>query len=116
MTALIEQVSATGLHYRRLGAGRPVLLVHGWCLASGMWTYLEEDLRHDHEVVYVDLAGFGRSSGLAGPYDLDRLAGDLGALLQELDLDEVVVVGFAFGAAVAMTLALSAHGRLAGLV
>lgn len=110
-----ERHSETGVFFTARGAGRPVILLHGWCLSGRLWLYLEEDLAQHHFVVCPDLPGFGRS-GLAGPYGLDRLAADTLALLDELELDKPLIVGFAFGAAVAMELAATSPGRVGGLV
>jgi pimeloyl-ACP methyl ester carboxylesterase len=107
--------STNGLFYTVRGSGRPVVLIHGWCLSGRLWLYLEEDLATDHLVVCPDLAGFGRSE-LAGPYDLPRLAADVLSLVDDLALEAPVLVGFAFGAAVAMELAASSPGRVDGLV
>jgi pimeloyl-ACP methyl ester carboxylesterase len=91
------------------------VLVHGWCLNRGMWMYLEESLVRDgHEVINVDLAGFGDSSALAGPYSLDRHAADVADLLDETGAVRPVLVGFAFGAAVLMS--LPGFDSVAGLV
>ena len=100
------ETSRRGLVYGRRGAGPAVVLVHGWCLNRRLWTYLEEHLvSTGHEVLTPDLAGFGDSAGLAGPYDLDRHARDLADLLAETALPDVTLVGFAFGAGALLRLA-----------
>jgi pimeloyl-ACP methyl ester carboxylesterase len=107
--------SRRGLTYLRRGAGSPVLLIHGWCLSRLMWTYLEDRLvTAGHEVITPDLAGFGGSADLAGPYDLARHGADTTDLLDELELDRVMLVGFAFGGAVLMS--LPSYARISGLV
>ncbi|MBV8806928.1 MAG: alpha/beta hydrolase [Sinobacteraceae bacterium] len=116
MTALVRNTSSRDIVYQRRGAGRPIVLLHGWCLNRRLWTYLEEALIGRFQVLTPDLAGFGESSGLAGPYTLERYAADVEALLEELELTEVTIVGFAFGAAVAMALAAHDPQRLARLV
>ncbi|MGW6459658.1 alpha/beta fold hydrolase [Streptomyces sp. NPDC055078] len=111
--------SRRGLSYQRRGEGPVVLFVHGWCLDRRMWMYQEAALADSFTVVGVDLAGFGESAGLAGPYSLDRHAADLADLLSELaelSAPAVTVVGFAYGAAVAMELATAHPGRAGGLV
>jgi pimeloyl-ACP methyl ester carboxylesterase len=114
--ASLRGVTADGVHYGRRGSGPAIVLLHGWCLNRELWMYEEERLRATHTVITPDLPGFGLSSDLDGPYDLDRHATAVQALLEELDLADVVVVGFAFGAAVAMTLAARDDSRLSGLV
>lgn len=108
--------SRRGLVYGDRGVGRPVVLLHGWCLNRLVWMYLEEHLLARHRVLSPDLPGFGASEGLAGPYGFDRYVDELGVLLAELGLEHVVIVGFAFGAAVAMGLAARQDPRIGRLV
>ncbi|MCY4206696.1 MAG: alpha/beta hydrolase [Roseovarius sp.] len=114
--AMSARVSARGVRYTRRGAGRPVILLHGWCLNRKMWAYAEQGLSASYDVVTPDLPGFGLSCDLAGPYSFDRLAADVVALLDELGLEDAVLVGFALGAAVALKAAAARPGRVAGVV
>jgi pimeloyl-[acyl-carrier protein] methyl ester esterase len=104
------------MRYTRCGIGRPIVFIHGWCLSGKLWTYAEERFCSHHEVIIPDLPGFGTSGSLPGPYSIERLSTDLGTLLDDLKLSNVVLVGFALGAAVAMTLAARPHPRLASIV
>jgi pimeloyl-ACP methyl ester carboxylesterase len=114
--AQVRFTSGRGLSYERRGSGSPVVLLHGWCLNGRLWTYVAEALQSDHDVVVSDQAGFGRSDHLDGPYDLDGYASDVLALLDELELADAALVGFAFGAAVAMAAAVHDDRRIGGLV
>jgi non-heme chloroperoxidase len=114
--ATVRFESERGLVYERRGEGRPVVFVHGWCLNRELWTYAEEALVGSCDTITVDLAGFGASAALAGPYSFDRYADDLAALLAELELEDAVVVGFAFGAAVGLHAAVAGAPGLGGLV
>jgi pimeloyl-ACP methyl ester carboxylesterase len=107
-----------GISYAQRGVGGPVvILLHGWCLNRTIWTYSEEALVSSGAcVISPDLPGFGDSRMLAGPYDLDRYVNELGAFIEELHLSRVVIVGFAFGATVAMAMAAHDNSGLAGLV
>ncbi len=113
--ARVLDVGAGGIAYGRRGHGSPVVLLHGWCLNRDLWVYEEERLHHEHTVITPDLPGFGLSAGLAGPYDLDCYVNAVRALLDELALEQATLVGFAFGAAVAMALAARDDARVAGL-
>lgn len=115
MSEPVRRTTSAAVVYERRGSGRPVVLLHGWCLNRRLWTYEEELLAADHDVITPDLPGFGRSDGLAGPYDMQRYVDSVDGLLTELDLTDVVIVGFAFGAAVAMSLAAADDSRIAGL-
>lgn len=108
--------ASTGMMFGRRGIGRPLIMLHGWCLNRAMWTYAEEALCSDHCVITPDMAGFGRSDHLDGPYSLARYTADVRSLIEELDLHGVVLVGFAFGAAVAIGTASISDERIAGVV
>lgn len=86
------------IFYQDWGAGRPVVLIHGWPLNSDMWekqaTFLAE---HGLRVITYDRRGFGRSEQPWGNYDYDTLAGDLDSLLDTLDLRDVALIGFSMG-------------------
>ena len=112
----IAGVTSNGIAYERRGRGRPVVLLHGWCLNSTMWIYAQDALCPVHEVITIDLAGFGKSAGLAGPYSIARHADDLAQVLSELGLRDVVLAGFAFGAAVALELASRCDPNVAAVV
>jgi pimeloyl-ACP methyl ester carboxylesterase len=114
--ARVSALSASGISYTRRGDGPPVVLLHGWCLNRGLWKYQEDALMAGYTVICPDLAGFGASAGLAGPYSLERYARDLLDLLVELDLADVTVAGFAFGAAVAMAASTAPDSRIGALV
>jgi pimeloyl-ACP methyl ester carboxylesterase len=87
------------IHYEDRGAGRPVVLIHGWPLSSGQWEFQIPDLlAAGHRVVSYDGRGFGASAKPRGGYDPDTLAADLHMLLEHLDLREATLVGFSSGA------------------
>jgi pimeloyl-ACP methyl ester carboxylesterase len=113
--APLRRVAEDGMVYDRHGAGRTVVLVHGWALSGRLWIYQEELFGGAYDVVVPDLPGFGRSAGLAGPYDLERHTASLRALLQEIDAENAVLVGFAYGAAVSLLAAAADPSRIAGL-
>jgi pimeloyl-ACP methyl ester carboxylesterase len=115
-SGVVDRVSDAGIAYTSRGQGPPVVLLHGWCLSGRLWEIQEEALLSDRSVLCLDLAGFGRSRNLSGPYNVERHAADVAALLDELPLDDVVVGGFAYGGAVALQLAASHPKRLARLV
>lgn len=86
------------LHYTDFGTGRPVVLIHGWPSTSQMWEYQQAELAEaGFRVIAYDRRGFGKSSVPYKAYDYDTLAADLNAVIEELDLDEVTLVGFSMG-------------------
>jgi non-heme chloroperoxidase len=98
--------------------GRPVVLVHAWGLSSDMWDHQLPDLvEAGRRGVVYDRRGHGRSDRPGGGYDLDTLADDLAAVLDHLDLTNVVLVGHSMGACEVVRY-ITRHGstRVTGLV
>jgi pimeloyl-ACP methyl ester carboxylesterase len=106
------------LYYKDWGEGRPIVFVHGWGLPSPMWDYQIVALRSaGFRCIAYDRRGHGRSTAAEHGYDYDRLADDLAALLDELDLTDVVLVGHSMGSG-ELVRYVTRHGtrRLGGLV
>lgn len=97
------------------GAGKPLVLIHGWTLASEIWTLQADWLAgHGMRVVAYDRRGHGNSDKPADGYDYDTLATDLAAVLDRLDLRDVTLVGHSMGAGeVARYLARHGSSRIA---
>ena len=86
------------LYYEDCGAGSPVVLIHGWPLSHTMWEMQVPALvAAGHRVISYDRRGFGDSGKPWQGYDYDTMAADLHALLTELDLRDVTLVGFSMG-------------------
>ncbi len=86
------------ISYKDYGSGKPVVLIHGWPLSKHMWEYqLEPMVEAGLRVIKYDRRGFGHSSKPWSGYDYDSLTDDLAALLEQLDLTDVTLVGFSMG-------------------
>lgn len=86
------------LYYEDHGAGRPVVLVHGYPLDGRGWDrQVPALLAAGYRVIAYDRRGFGRSSHTADGYDYDTFAADLDSVLGALDLADTVLVGHATG-------------------
>jgi pimeloyl-ACP methyl ester carboxylesterase len=103
---LTAEITGDRISYFRAGAGPPLLLLHGLLGGSFCWRRNMEALSQCHTVFAVDLPGHGESDA---PCHLDcsmpAQAGRVSALLEELKLQEVDVVGCSWGGAIAMLLA-----------
>jgi non-heme chloroperoxidase len=86
------------LSYCDYGQGQPVILIHGWPLSKEMWEYqLEALVSAGFRVIKYDRRGFGKSSKPWDNYDYDTLADDLNEIIEQLDLNNVVLIGFSMG-------------------
>jgi non-heme chloroperoxidase len=98
------------IHYEDHGAGRPVVLIHGYPLSGRAWDkQVPALLQAGHRVITYDRRGFGQSSQPAAGYDYDTLAADLGHLLEHLDLRDAVLAGHSMGTG-EVTRYLARHG------
>ena len=102
------------IHYEGHGSGDPVVLIHGYPLDGNSSEREERELlANGYRVVTYDRRGFGRSSQPTLGYDYDTFAADLKAVIEHLDLNDVVPVGFSMGSGeVVRYLATYGSGRV----
>jgi non-heme chloroperoxidase len=106
------------IHYEDQGRGDPIVLIHGYPLDGNSWERQEHELlAAGYRVISYDRRGFGRSSQPTVGYDYDTFAADLNALLEHLDLSDVVLAGFSMGSGeVTRYLGTYGSGRVRGAV
>ncbi|WP_292518215.1 alpha/beta hydrolase [Methanoculleus sp.] len=93
-----ENSGTIDLYYEDHGAGKPVVLIHGWPLSSKSWEkQVPVLLDAGYRVIAYDRRGFGNSAKPTFGYDYDTLAEDLHRLMTELDLTGATLVGFSMG-------------------
>jgi pimeloyl-ACP methyl ester carboxylesterase len=94
--------------YDRIGAGPPLVLLHPLGADRRVWDPIAGSLGATHEVIAVDLPGFGQSPPLQRTTPTPRaLADAVAALLGELGIERPHVVGNSLGGWVALELALA---------
>lgn len=93
--------NAIKIHYSVRGTGLPVLFLHAFPLAGAMWEPQRTMLEGGFRVIVPDLRGFGRSDVPTDISTMDHMVDDLQALLRQLDLDKVVLVGLSMGGYIA---------------
>jgi len=108
------------VHVVEAGRGPTIVLLHGVTLSVGVWARQFRDLSGTHRVIALDLRGHGQSIGGPGGYSFERLADDLVAVLEHLEVTGAVVVGHSMGGMVLQLAALhrrdALHRHVAGLV
>jgi 3-oxoadipate enol-lactonase len=102
--------------YEEHGVGAPVVLLHPFPFARGIWSRLTEVLAVRHRVIAVDARGFGESPLGDGGYTFDDLADELAALLAELGVARAAVLGMSMGGYAALAFAIRHPTRLSALV
>jgi non-heme chloroperoxidase len=110
ITVGTENETPIEIHYEDHGSGQPVVLIHGYPLNGDSWERQERELlAAGYRVISYDRRGFGRSSQPTTGYDYDTFAADLRALLERLDLHDVILCGFSMGSG-EVTRYLGTHG------
>jgi esterase len=115
----IIQVSGRKVHYQEMnkGAGQSVVLVHGMLGNLAVYYFRIAPLLAEHfHVVLYDLKSHGLSEKAADGYDLDSMSDDLAGLMEVLELRKVHLVGYSYGALIALKAALRFPERFDRLV
>ncbi|WP_368666492.1 alpha/beta fold hydrolase [Cupriavidus taiwanensis] len=88
----------TRLFYKDWGAGRPVVLSHGWPANADAWdAQMLLLVQSGFRVIAHDRRGHGRSDQPASGNDIDTYADDLATLISTLDLQNATLVGHSIG-------------------
>jgi 2-succinyl-6-hydroxy-2,4-cyclohexadiene-1-carboxylate synthase len=111
-------VNGISLNVEVVGAGPPLLLLHGFTGSAATWASHLPELSGRATTIAVDLIGHGASDAPADParYTMSHCIADLLAVLDRLEIGRAAVLGYSMGARVALHLALAAPKRVAGLV
>jgi 2-succinyl-6-hydroxy-2,4-cyclohexadiene-1-carboxylate synthase len=107
------------LHAEVRGAGRPLLLVHGFTGSIEAWSEeMLSGLAQAFQVVAVDLVGHGQSDAASDPdrYRLDEILADLGQVLDAVGLEEALWFGYSMGGRIALGGAVRTPSRISGLI
>jgi non-heme chloroperoxidase len=93
-----ENTGDIEIYYEDHGHGEPIVLIHGYPLDGHSWEKQERVLLEaGYRVITYDRRGFGQSSQPTVGYDYDTFTGDLNLLLNHLEVQQVVLVGFSMG-------------------
>ncbi len=97
-------------HVQRMGAGKPLLLLHGTGASVHSWRDLMPLLAESHKVIAIDLPRHAFTIGHnAYAMSLPTMAGEIAGLMQHLGVTPAAIIGHSAGAALALQMGL-AHG------
>jgi pimeloyl-ACP methyl ester carboxylesterase len=111
-TTLPRSSTNHGAAFVDVGAGEPVVLVHGVGLRLEAWSPQVEALAATHRVIAVDLPGHGASSPIGPGSGLAAFIDWFTTTLDDLGLDSVNVAGHSMGALIAGGCAVNAPERV----
>ncbi len=99
------------VHVEIIGQGKPLVMIHGWGMHSGVWQPLVKRLSKDYMLYLVDLPGMGSSRPIE-PYHLYNLADEVAEVIPGV----CDVLGWSFGGLVAQSIATTQPDRVRRLV
>lgn len=74
-----------------------VLFIHGWCIDQAYWDSQVDALKPTYRVITMDLPGFGKSGMNREDWTIEAYGEDVNALINQLNLSRVVLVGHSMG-------------------
>jgi pimeloyl-[acyl-carrier protein] methyl ester esterase len=100
------------IHRETFGKGKPIVMVHGWAMHSGIWRSFIRQLAQHYQVTCIDLPGHGRSEKIE-PFTLERIS----TALVKVGPDEPSCwLGWSLGATVVLDIANRFPDRCRSLI
>lgn len=110
------QIGDLPQHFRRMGQGPPLLLLHGLTNTWRVWRPYLGPLAASHELIVPDLRGHGQTPNPAPTLTAPQVAADMFALLDALGFDRIRIAGYSFGGHVALRMAAMHPQRVEAIV
>lgn len=92
-----------------------LLFIHGWGIDHTYWDRQAEYFSDKYRVITIDLPGFGRSGRNRDDWSVENFGKDISAVINELDLKHVIVIGHSMSGSIAVEAALMEPGRIIGV-
>jgi pimeloyl-ACP methyl ester carboxylesterase len=110
-------VDGVRIAYRRIGKGRPLVMLNGFAATSADWdpSFIDR-LASFHELILVNNRGIGGSTDDGQAFNIARLADDTAHVIENLGVERVSVLGWSMGGFIAQSLALKYAHRVDRLV
>ncbi|WP_344796822.1 alpha/beta hydrolase [Litoribacillus peritrichatus] len=113
----VVSFDGTEIVYGTKGKGDLALVfVHCWTCNSTFWEDQIDPFAMNHQVVWLDLAGHGKSSGTRSEYSIKSFGKDVAAVVNQLDVEKVVLVGHSMGGPVSLEAAELLGDKVVGIV
>lgn len=105
------------IHFQIQGQGEPALVfIHGWSADLSYWDNQQARFEGKFTVVTLDLAGHGDSSIERKDWTVEAYSRDVEAVVKNLDLDSVILIGHSLGGLVIIEAACRMPDRIKGLI
>ncbi|MEE4218177.1 MAG: alpha/beta hydrolase [Xanthomonadales bacterium] len=116
-TIMVEAPDGVEIAATVHSTGQPVVvLVHGWMCDQTYWEAQVPALSEHFAVVTVDLAGHGLSGTDRQAWTIAALGGDVAAVISQLQLNQVTVIGHSMGGRVGLEVARLLPGVVTAVI
>lgn len=95
-------INGLDLYYEIHGAGAALVLLHGGVNPSEMFGKPLAEMAKTHKVIAIHLQGHGLTKDIDRPWSFEASADDVASLLKHLGVEKASVMGYSYGAGVAM--------------
>ena len=102
----------TKIYQQTFGKGKPVVLVHGWAMHTGIWQAFAQQLAKNYQVTCIDLPGHGHSQKIES-FTLEHISD---ALVNAVTVKNACWLGWSLGATVVLDIANRYPERINALV
>lgn len=105
----------SSVHFWEKGAGQPLVLIHGYCETSNMWSEFADSLSGEFRIICPDLPGCGNSPIQGDQITLEEVAVILEEWMEENQLEKPIVIGHSLGGYVTLALTELMGNKLSGI-
>lgn len=111
-------INGVRYHVEARGAGKPLVLVHGFSGSGANWAAHAVALADYFRVILVDLPGHGETEPPddIARYTMERTAQDVVGVLDALGIEKAYLLGYSMGGRLALYTALAYHDRFERLI
>ncbi|WP_409251751.1 2-succinyl-6-hydroxy-2,4-cyclohexadiene-1-carboxylate synthase [Bacillus sp. SCS-153A] len=104
-------------HVEVKGKGEPIVLLHGFTGDSSTWNEILPYLEN-YKTIAIDLLGHGSTDSPGDPdrYRIEQAVADLKVILDELDIEEVSLLGYSMGGRIALAFTAAYPERVKALI
>jgi len=101
----LESFDHKGIHYRIIGMGKPLVMLHGLngCKEDWIDSGYVDGLKDSHQLILIDFRGLGENNKSFDPdfYSIDKLADDIQSIIGTLGIRKYDLLGYSMGGVIA---------------
>ena len=110
------KINNISINYKLEGEGKRIVFVHGLSDSLKYWNIISLELKEKYQVLSFDLRGHGKSTDEDKKTTIDLYHEDLYQLLNALNIDDAVFIGFSLGGNVILDFAIKHPEMVNGLI